>query len=431
MTLTKPPTDDQLDAMLGRFLHAEAEVVGTRAQGERITTEALRRRVGRAPARRSWILLAAALLLTSAAALGLTVGAATLRDQADTPLPSGVPSALRATAPCELSLPGTWVVYGQWQDQRGRHTELVVHEDGSVISRVDPSEWQQGPLTIRNLTPAGVELVRAAVADGVQGEGCATVRMPGARPHAVVARSGLTSAQGGSAADFRTTSGLAWGAPYEAPLLAAKAEDQRIAAGLGERIEDLNAWLPADAWIDPVDRPYDGHWLIDIQQRYRGPESTEPAGPDPTGTDLVADPVVFPWYGRQVLGTPDGPPSAAMSVAPERCQVSDAGQAGEIRAELERSGALPPTEASPGWRYTVPGEPAYDVVVQLVALRPGELSCLDYSKAPEAPDATPAPVIPSTPETPRTDLTRVCSWLDLPWPRPATPRTLWHEACRR
>ncbi len=83
----------------------------------------------------------------------------------------------------------------------------------------------------------------------------------------------------------------------------------------------------------------------------------------------MADPLVFAWYGRRVLGTPDGPPTASMSIPPERCQVSDAGQADEIRAALERTGALPPTETSPGWRYTVPGDPAYDVVIQLAALQ--------------------------------------------------------------
>lgn len=77
-------TDDQLDAMLGRFLRAEAEEVGIRARGDAPALEALQRRIARTPTRRSWILLVAALLVTSAAAIGLSVGAANLPQQAET-----------------------------------------------------------------------------------------------------------------------------------------------------------------------------------------------------------------------------------------------------------------------------------------------------------------------------------------------------------
>jgi hypothetical protein len=425
MTPTKPLNDDQLDAMLGRYLRAEAEVIGVRAAGERIATDALRRRVGRPAKRRSWMLLAAAVLLTSAAALGLAVGSATLRDEADStaPRPSSVTSAIRTGGECEGSVPGTWVVYGHWRDELGRATELVIHEDGSVIRRVDPSDWEQGPLTVRVLTPSGVDLVRSAVVDGVDG-GCATIRVPDARPHTVVARGRTLSGVGDLA-------GFTWGMPFEPPLLPATAEHQQIVTTLGERIEDLAAWLPPSAWVDPIERPYVGQWLIDIQQRYRGPDASEPAGPDPTGTDLIADPQIFATYGRKVLGTPDGPPTEAMTVAPERCQLSDAERAADIRSELERSGALPPSAATPGWRYTVPADPAYDVIVQLVALRPGELSCLDYSKAPEAEAPAPPTSTSTVLDTPRTDLTVVCRWLDLSWSRPPSPRTVWHEPCRR
>jgi hypothetical protein len=422
MTPTKPLTDDQLDAMLVRFLDAQADVVGGRARGERITADMLRRRVGGASTRRPWILLAAALLLTSAAAVGLTVGAATLREATASPQPSSLPSAIRTGGECDVSMPGTWVVYANWQGEQARPTQLVVHEDGSVTRSVDPSDWEQGPLTIRILTQAGVELVRTAVADGIDGHGCATIRVPDARPHRVVARSGLTGTH------YQTLSGFSWGLPYEPPLQAATAEHQQVVTALGERIEDLASWLPRDAWVDPVERPYVGQWLVDVMQQYRSPDSPAPAGPDPTGLDSFANPATFESFGRKVIGTPDGPPTAAMTVAPERCQVSDAEWAAEVRDELQQSGALPPTADAPGWRYTVPGNPSYDVVIQLVALRLGEFSCLDYSV--EAGEPAPPPT-PTRVDTPRTDLTLVCWWLDLSWSRPRTPRILWHEPCRR
>ena len=308
---------------------------------------------------------------------------------------------------------------GRWLDEAGRPTELVVHEDGSVFSRVDPSAWERVPLTVRVLTPAGVEIVASAVADGIEGSsGCATVRTPDARPHTVVARTDVDLA------------GFVWGEPYEPPLLAADEADQRLVTGLGARIEDLSAWLPPDAWVDPEARPYVGQWLVDVMQRHRSPDSQEPVGPDPTRLETLASPRYFASFGLPVIGTPDGPPTAATAIAPERCQVSDAERAAEIGDELRRTGALAPTTTQPGWRYTVPGPPSYDVIVQLVALRPGEFSCLDYSKASE--DAPPAPPpTSSVVETPRTDLTIVCWWLDVAWPRPPTPRTLWHDACRR
>ena len=216
------------------------------------------------------------------------------------------------------------------------------------------------------------------------------------------------------------------------PLISARFEDQRSSTTLGERIEDLGRdGCRQTPGSDVVERPYVGQWLVDIQQRYRGPDSSEPTGPDPTGTNDVADPLVFAWYGRRVLGTPDGPPTASMSIPPERCQVSDAGQADEIRTALKRTGALPPTEnrlagATP-CLVTLPTTSSSSSP----PCRPGELSLpRSTPKAPEAAER-PGPVTPPTPETPRTDLTLVCSWLDLTWPRPVSPRTIWHDACRR
>jgi hypothetical protein len=232
----------------------------------------------------------------------------------------------------------------------------------------------------------------------------------------------------------RTDDGLAgfiWGEPYEPPLLEATEADQRLVTDLGDRIEHLDDWLPPDAWVDAAERPYIGQWLVDIMQRYRSPDSQEPMGPDPTRLETLASPRHFATFGLPVIGTPDGPPTAATTIDPERCQVADAERAAEIADELRRTRALAPTAMQPGWRYTVPGPPSYDVIVQLVALRPGELSCLDYSKAPEDPPPAPPPPSSSVVETPRTDHTIVCRWLDLTWARPMTPRTLWHDACRR
>ena len=377
MTPTKPLSDDQLDAMLGRYLRAEAEVVGGRAAGERITTDALRRRVGGPAARRSWMLLAAALLLTSAAALGLAVGSATLREEADStaPRPSSVTSAIRTGRACETSLPGTWIVFARWEDDAGRQNELVIHEDGAVYERVDPGPWERGALTVRLLTPAGVELVREAVLSSVEGQGCPEVRVPGARPHHVVAR---------SAGDGGSVAGVDWGMPWEAPLLAATTEHQAIATTLGERLEDLAAWLPSSAWVDATARPYVGQWLVNIQQRYRSPDSTAPAGGDPDGT--IADhSKAFGPYGRTGHRHARWPtdrrvPGRRRALPDHRRQ-----SAAEIRDDLARTGAVPPAGIEPGWRYTVQGDPTYDVIVQLVALRPGELSCLDWrSDAAEA-----------------------------------------------
>jgi hypothetical protein len=72
--------DDQLDAMLVRFLDAQAQVIGARARGERTTAEAMRRRIAVPSTGRSWMLLVAVMLLAGAAAIGLSVGAANLRE---------------------------------------------------------------------------------------------------------------------------------------------------------------------------------------------------------------------------------------------------------------------------------------------------------------------------------------------------------------
>ena len=429
MTPMPPLTDDQLDAGLGSFLKAEAETIGARAQGELIAVEALRRRLGGSPSGRSWILLAAALLLAIAAAVGLTAGAVTVLEQATSPypMPDAKSSAIRTERPCEISLPGTWVVYTVWEDGAGRQNELVVHQDGAVYERIDPGPWEQGPLTVRLLTAAGVELVREAVLSSVEGSGCPEVRVPGARPHHVVAR---------SASGMGSVAGVDWGMPWEAPLLAATGEHQAVATTLGARLEDLAAWLPPSAWVDATARPYVGQWLINVQQRYRSPDSTAPVGSDPTDLGVIGDyGVAFGPYGVPVIGTPDGPPNAATPIADERCQVTDAESAAEIRNELRRSGAVPPGGTEPGWRYTVQGDPTYDIIVRLVALRPGELSCLDWRSDVAAPVATPAPspqrVGPTVVETRRTDQSPVCWWLDLAWSRPPTPRTLQHQPCSR
>jgi hypothetical protein len=72
--------DDQLDATLVRFLDAQAQVIAARARGERTAAEAMRPRIMVRSTRRTWMLLAAAILLAGAAAVGLSAGAATLRE---------------------------------------------------------------------------------------------------------------------------------------------------------------------------------------------------------------------------------------------------------------------------------------------------------------------------------------------------------------
>ena len=72
--------DDQIDALLVRFLDAQAQAIGARARGERTTVESLRPRIAARSMRRTWMLLAAAILLAGAAAVGLSAGAATLRE---------------------------------------------------------------------------------------------------------------------------------------------------------------------------------------------------------------------------------------------------------------------------------------------------------------------------------------------------------------
>ena len=177
--------DDQLDAMLVRFLDAQAETIGARARGELTTAEVIRRRVTAATVGRSWMLLVAALLLTGAAALGLTVGAATLRDQAQTSLDPALDAApIYADRVCDSRVPDSWVVDASWQDVQGQWVSLTVHDDGSVLRRVETVSDRFGPSMARRLTSDGVARVKAAVAESLYGPGgCAAVDIPGARPH--------------------------------------------------------------------------------------------------------------------------------------------------------------------------------------------------------------------------------------------------------
>ncbi len=273
----------------------------------------------------------------------------------------------------------------------------------------------------RKLTSDGVARVEAAIAESLYGPGgCAAVKVPGTRPHVVIAR-----------VDGQHV-GLRWGEPDDPEGQPLTSSQEETVTTLGERIEDLGAWLPASSWVDSVERPYASEWLVDVQQLWRGEPG--PVGPDPSR--VLFEGAAILQFGHPAIGSPAGPPTASTSQAPERCQVVGAEAADRIRQTLVDSDALPPTNERYGWRYTVPGPEGFDVAVQLVPLRPDQVECLDsqadlHATGPVAPAPTPEPATPSMPETPRTDLTLVCSWLDLTWPRPVSPRTLWHEACRR
>ena len=148
---------------------------------------------------------------------------------------------------------------------------------------------------------------------------------------------------------------------------AAEREARRELARFVEALNDLPAWLPADAILE-ADVPFPVERLQVIVQPV-DPTRPAPAGPD---ADLVPDPVTWP------LATPladFGDPVTWPGLVAARCAVVEGTDAERLVAALEEANALTPWE-SEGTVYDLYPRP----------LLPDERGC-----AADADAATPSP----------------------------------------
>jgi hypothetical protein len=215
----------------------------------------------------------------------------------------------------------------------GRMPSMTVYRDGTVLRRADPD----GRIT--RLTPAGLELLLAPATDS-----------------GLFAKSGEIRPDPGYAAGFVTyTIDLRQGEEMvnrstTNVLLtpATKAESERIIA-LAERLDDLESWLPADAWdVGPASAtPYvPSHYLLKVTAFKDQPGTVYP--PQPLDVADVEWPLPGSLDGFGALQEP--PPLGAGTTS--RCGVVSLTEA----AAVERSLAAAPVtsggellQADLGW----------------------------------------------------------------------------------
>jgi hypothetical protein len=154
---------------------------------------------------------------------------------------------------------------------------------------------------------------------------------------------------------------------------------------LGDRLDGLDVWLPADAWIDPVERTYVAdRWIVTVQQRVH--QGTDRLGPDPDGVVLPGGSTVTE-FGQPAPGTPLGPPTAVDQNRDRCAEVSDA-DARSMLALFKRVGAVSVSEQGTAWLFTVRAAVPYDVAFFLNPVRPDASSCGFAGVADETPAAS-------------------------------------------
>jgi hypothetical protein len=360
-TPLRSATDDQLDALFGRWLAIEAEGMANRATGATTMVQRVSARL--AGRRRSrFVLLAAAALLVAAAIVGAAIGGSILLRRLQPPTSFG------NVVPCSASAENRLMWWRR--DEPNGWTETSVEPDGRLLIEVTIVDGQSPPITVRRLSPAGIERITAEVLGAGVPDGCRTVYSASTGRSISLAGAGHTIE-------------VAWG-PSAGGRRPPNPDDEALVNRLGDRLDNLDAWLPADAWIDPVERPYVAdRWIVIVQQRVH--QRTEPVGRDPDGV-VLPDGSTVTAFGQSAPGTPPGPPTAVDQTRDRCAEVSDA-EANSMLALFKRVGAVSVSEEGHAWLFTVRAAVPYDVVFFLNPVRPDWSSCF-AGLADESPAAS-------------------------------------------
>jgi hypothetical protein len=362
-TPLRTPTDDQLDALFGRWLAIEAEAKATRAMGATTMVPRVSARV--AGRRRSrLVLLAAAALLVAAAIVGAAIGGSILLRRLQPPTPFG------NVVPCSASAESR-VIWWRRDDVNGS-TETSIEPDGRLLVEVMPVDGQSPPITERRLSPAGIERIASEILGSGIPDGCRSVYAASPSRSFGLARAGHNLQ-------------VAWGAS-DGGRRPPDPDDAALVNRLGDRLDHLDAWLPADAWINPVERPYVAdRWIVLVQQMVH--QGTEPVGPDPSGI-VMPDGSSVAEFGQPAPGTPAGPPTSVDQDRQRCAEVTDA-EAKSMVALFKRVGAV----QGNGWLFTVRATVPYDVAFLLNPVTPTLSSCGFGDVAASTPPASLPPAL--------------------------------------
>ena len=284
--------------------------------------------------------------------------------------PSGSPSAMSrpsATPLAEDPEVGELALsFEPWSDIVSPYRTSLMEDGRLVTIRIGA-----GPeaLTQRRLTPEGIELLRQEILDtGLFTE--SGFYGPVARPGEELPGRGAS----GYVVEIGTDAGIVevrWVSVEadEVDWAEPSPERERLDV-LGERLETLESWLPAEAWAEEEPVPYVPlrYRLFTIAQAWGGEPADLP--PDVSEVEWPLDATVL-THGEETEGSnPD---------YVVRCGVVSVEEAEQVRAALSAAGA-PMNELGSG--SVIPGqlgERATTRVVEvlLVALHPHEDSCDD------------------------------------------------------
>jgi hypothetical protein len=312
------------------------------------------------------------LLLVLVLAAALVVGAALLLQREPPPTPSaarGCPSTLADGQVAEVSLSREGLA-GPNDSDPPAGVVLRLYDDGLLITsgygRTQRQvEAGESGMTARRLSPSGMALLTGAIEQGAFGAGCNDRYVD--RPTVTVT---LRSADGGVA-------GARWGNEHFVRRMTPA--ELAVVTGLESSLLDLDAWLPADAWIDATERAYaPQRWELNVQQS--DIESLGRGEVDPrVGTDGMTLP-----DGRSLLelGEPYLQPAQGDGGPPEvrgRCAVVDSAEAESIRQAFKAGGL--PVYNQHWWLR--------DAAVRINPLRPDQDGCLQLLGREEGPQPTP------------------------------------------
>jgi hypothetical protein len=349
------------------------------------------------------LLVAALVLIALAIAAIIVVGSALLRPAPEDLLLGAdevdCSSSVESLPPGQVA--SLTITQGSYRNPDERDRQIVLFDDGRLVTRrlawTAPLDTREPAVTARRLSPVGIAAIRDAILDSrLVAPGCLLELDTSSRdelPQAV-----WLSIRPVGAADATTVfsrdgpgNGLRQMTPAEAGS----------ALLLIERLERPDSWLPAEAFIDPENRPYlPDDWILVASGWSEG--EAPPTAPEAAAVTLPG--------GRTLIDF--GTPFAVDDPQAERCEV--------IEADRARRAAEVITLASDPRR---PWWFAHDgrwIQVRLVPLLDAGYVCAVADGGPEPPSPSPSAPPPELPiESPcdlvSADLVRALysSWLHI------------------
>jgi hypothetical protein len=310
------------------------------------------------PVARFGVTAALLLLLGLVLATAVVVGAALLLRSEPPPTPSaavGCPATLPDGQIAEVAISRDGLA-GPSDSDPPAGVVLRLYDDGLLLTsgygRTQRQvEAGESGMTARRLSRTGMAFFTGAIEQGAFGAGCNDRYVD--RPTVTVT---LRSANG-------RVAGARWGKDNVVRVMTPA--ELAVVAGLESNLLDLDAWLPADAWVDEVERQYaPQRWELNVQQ-----SDTESLGRGDVDPRVSTDGMTLP-DGRSLLdfGEPYLQPAQADGGPPEvrgRCAVVDPAEAESIRQAFTARG-LPVYNQH--WWFT-------DAAVMVTPLRPELNGC--------------------------------------------------------